>query len=46
MLPKQIEITIKPTVKAKALLFCPFKKSNILGSISSSAIELMQFGAF
>jgi len=46
MLPKHIDTAIRVVVNAKGFLVCPFKKLNILGSISSSAIELMIFGAF
>ena len=45
ILPKQIEIEMSITVKQRDLLFEPFKKLKILGSMSSSAIELMMIGA-
>ena len=44
--PKQIDIAIKATVKNSDFLMSPFKKLNIFGSISSSAIAFMRIGAF
>lgn len=46
MLPKHIDIAIKKTVNPRGFLVGPFKKLKILGSISSSAIELIIVGAF
>lgn len=46
MLPKLIEITTRTIVNISALLLLPLRKLNILGSMSSSAIELIIDGAF
>ena len=46
MLPKQIEIAIRVIVKYIDFLMSPLRKLKILGSMSSSAIALISYGAF
>jgi hypothetical protein len=45
MLPKPMLATTNIEVKNNALLISPFRKSKILGNISSSAIAFMILGA-